>query len=129
MTVDAPAALREAAQILRAQGPLLATGNFEEGTWDADGRYRVAVCMQGAINRAVSGYAHIFYAPYSGVDSYDVSVALASTLPERCSEHGRVSRHGFDMNRIYHFNDEHCDGGVQAAEVLEQAAEKYEANR
>lgn len=119
--MSVPQVLRDAAGILRAQGDRLARGGFRD--------IRInAVCMQGAIGQVVAGTPDIW-----SVDSFDekynnliyvATESLASTLPDRC-EHDAVLE---DLqNRVYHFNDQHCDSGVQAAEILEQAAEKFEA--
>ena len=56
----------------------------------------------------------------------DAVVALAPLIPScGCTGVEGASQTGV----VYHYNDVHCTGGEDAALLLEQAAEKWEANR
>lgn len=52
-------------------------------------------------------------------------LALSAVLPDTCQEHERV--HTVEHDRVFHYNDEHCDGAQEADLLLEQAAEKLRA--
>jgi hypothetical protein len=126
MSDDTPALLRSAAQHMRERGK--ATGTY----WDNGG----SVCMAGAVSLAASDEqtADPFtLSPLHTAKFYATMQILGEHLPDRCSEHytsgAEIGGPGNTSERVFHHSDHHCDGGEDAARVLEEVAEKIEANR
>ena len=98
----------------------LIENNFTTGAFiDNDGR----MCMLGALQRA-SGLidARVCgWGIYCGLANNDYRPAcdrLKSVIPSCSCEGG-----WFDIDVVVHYNDYHCDGGVEAAKLLREAAE------
>lgn len=114
-----PQTLRSAAQILRAQPDL-----GRRAARDKAGNY----CMFGAVEEAASRlrYGRIYTERKALAD--EANDVLIEILPDHCSQHGgALLFHVTPISRVFHHNDYHCDGGAHAAEILEHAAEKFEA--
>jgi hypothetical protein len=135
--------------VVATTGQVLHTAarHIQQFTWVkmSFGNHSTGLCLHGAIYSALielNGYAYderddndfdILDIPMSetqymevNAQSYQAVDILAKLLPDTCScGHSFSSVNSF----VYHYNDVHCTGGEEAALLLEQASEKWEANQ
>lgn len=113
---------------------LIRAAELIENDWTKEelGEPGKGMCIDGAIRAAILETGRDFHIGISNLDGMilgrtsEYATALdrtASVLPEPegCCKLSEVA--ASRDRRIWHYNDNHCTGGVEAAKILREAAE------